>query len=82
MMKQEKIEYLCASDVNPACVEAAKCNTAMLTPEGLKSAAEKILHSETASTARKAELKDAVEKLLPYLTNPNIKAEVSRLREL
>ncbi len=30
MMKQEKIEYLCASDVNPACVDAAKCNTAML----------------------------------------------------
>ncbi len=76
MMKQEKIECLYASDVNPACVEAAQCNTAMLTPEGLTSASEKILSNETASPERKKQLTEARTKLLPYLTNHTLRKEV------
>ena len=35
LMRRERIEWLRGSDVNPACLEAAACNTSLLTREGL-----------------------------------------------
>ena len=63
---QRQIAALYASDIDPACVEATECNTALLSREGLALARER-LAERGASDERLAQFDDAAAKILPML---------------
>lgn len=76
MIKQSKISSLYGSDIAPDCLEAASCNTAMLTREGMLAARDRVLQNENTTEARIEQLNESVEKLLPYLNNPEMQSKV------
>ena len=69
-MKKDKIKTLYGSDIEEACLEAARCNLAMLTKEGLISAVDKVLEKEVTGEARRIQLTCSADKILPHLTSP------------
>ncbi len=63
---QREIESLHASDVDPECVEAARCNTALLSREGLADARLRLIE-RGAPPERIAQYDEAAERILPAL---------------
>ncbi|MGN1346639.1 MAG: hypothetical protein ACI4V1_07615 [Eubacteriales bacterium] len=78
MVKQKKIDSLYGSDIDAACLEAASCNLAMLTREGLLSARDKVLRNENITELRREQLNDSVARLLPSLVNPAMRTGIFR----
>ncbi|MCR4905584.1 MAG: hypothetical protein K6A33_05835 [Clostridiales bacterium] len=77
LANQRDIEAIYASDVDPACVEAARCNTSLFTREGLADA-RKRLAERGASAERLAQYDEAVEKILPSLADTPPRVTVFR----
>ena len=77
---QNKISSQYGSDIDPNCLEAASCNTAMLTREGMLAARDKFLRNERTTDVRTnmstEQLNESVEKLLPYLNNTAMQSSV------
>ena len=67
LMRRERVEWLRGSDVNPACLEAAACNTSLLTQEGLFAARDAVLSGQFVTEERRAQMNASVGKLLPYM---------------
>jgi len=78
LMRRDRIEWLRGSDIDPACLEAAGCNTSLLTQEGLFAARDAVLGGEFATPERKAQMNESVEKLLPYMQGEAPDADVFR----
>lgn len=76
MVCQSKISRIYGSDIDQTCLDGAQCNTEMLTEEGLRSAADRLLRDKVTTPERRRQLTEAVEKLLPYLVNPRIQAKI------
>ncbi|MBQ2546826.1 MAG: hypothetical protein II836_00955 [Clostridia bacterium] len=74
---QREIEAIYASDVDPACVEAARCNTSLLSREGLAAARER-LADRGASAERLAQYDEAAAKILPLLAGEPPRVTVFR----
>ena len=70
MTEQDKIRALYASDVDGDCLEAAECNLSMTSPEGLRASAEKLLRGGTLTGARRDQLTESADRILPYLFAP------------
>ena len=66
LARQRQIAALYASDVDPVCIEAARCNADLLSREGLALARAR-LADRGASEERLAQYDAAVSKILPLL---------------
>ncbi len=76
MMCQPKINCLYGSDINENCIEAARCNMSLIKKEGLLKSTNKFLSEKSATPQRRIELEKSIEKLMPYLVNPEIRFDI------
>ena len=70
VMKREELSAIFASDVDEACVEAARCNLDLIERENLLAARDRLLGKPETSPERAAQLTRSLDELLPYLETP------------